>query len=115
MKKSRFHVIFTLAGGLLVLFVILPIASTILSTSPGALAMTIADNEVSRSIGLTFLAAAIATGLAVITGVPLAYLLARGAHLGARGIWAALTLGWIFQAALMWLRFRQGRWKLRRI
>jgi len=47
--------------------------------------------------------------------VPLAYLLARGAHLGARGIWVALSLGWVFQAMLMWLRFRQGRWKLKRI
>jgi Na+-driven multidrug efflux pump len=47
--------------------------------------------------------------------VPLAFLLARAAHLGARGIWIALSLGWICQVTLMWLRFRQGRWKLKRI
>jgi len=47
--------------------------------------------------------------------VPLAFLLARAAHLGARGIWIALSLGWICQLTLMWLRFRQGRWKLKRI
>jgi Na+-driven multidrug efflux pump len=31
------------------------------------------------------------------------------------GIWLALVLGWASQAALMLLRFRQGRWKLKQI
>lgn len=48
-----------------------------------------------------------------IIQVPLAYLLSRAIVLGADGIWLALALGWIAQAVLMWLRFRQGRWKLR--
>jgi Na+-driven multidrug efflux pump len=47
--------------------------------------------------------------------VPVAYLLSQPFGLGANGIWLALTLGWILQAALMFLRFRQGRWKLKRI
>jgi len=47
--------------------------------------------------------------------VPLAYLLSRSVGLKADGIWLALVLGWILQAALMLLRFRQGRWKLKRI
>ena len=47
--------------------------------------------------------------------VPLAYLLSRPAGLGADGIWLALALGWILQATLMGLRFRQGRWKLKRV
>ena len=47
--------------------------------------------------------------------VPLAYLLSRTAGMAADGVWLALSLGWVAQAALMWLRFRQGRWKLRRI
>jgi MATE family, multidrug efflux pump len=50
-----------------------------------------------------------------IVQVPLAFVLARAAHLGASGIWVALGLGWLLQLLLMWLRFRQGRWKLRRI
>ena len=50
-----------------------------------------------------------------IVQVPLAYLLARATRLGASGIWIALTVGWIFQAMLMLLRFRQGRWKLKQI
>ena len=47
--------------------------------------------------------------------IPLAYLLSRALGLGARGIWFALVIGWFAQAALMWLRYRQGRWKLRRL
>ena len=47
--------------------------------------------------------------------VPLAYLLSRLVGLEADGLWLALALGWIVQATLMGLRFRQGRWKLKRI
>lgn len=47
--------------------------------------------------------------------VPAAYLLSRVAGLNADGIWLALTLGWVLQAALMGLRYRQGHWKLKRI
>ena len=47
--------------------------------------------------------------------VPLAYLLSRPVGLGVSGIWLALVLGWASQAALMLLRFRQGRWKLKQI
>jgi len=47
--------------------------------------------------------------------VPLAYLLSRSAGLRADGIWLALALGWILQATLMGMRFRQGRWKLKKV
>jgi putative MATE family efflux protein len=47
--------------------------------------------------------------------VPLAYLLSRSAGLKADGIWLALALGWILQATLMGLRFRQGRWKVQKV
>jgi Na+-driven multidrug efflux pump len=47
--------------------------------------------------------------------VPLAYLLSRLPGLDVRGIWLALTLGWIIQAMLMRFRFRQGRWKSKQL
>ncbi len=47
--------------------------------------------------------------------VPLAYMLSRMTGLGVDGIWIALVVGWLSQAVLMWLRFRQGRWKLKRV
>jgi putative MATE family efflux protein len=43
--------------------------------------------------------------------VPLAYLLSRAPGVGAEGIWIALVLGYGLQLALMWFRFRQGRWR----
>jgi molybdate/tungstate transport system permease protein len=64
-------------GSLLLLFVLLPLLSMLLGTQPAALWETLADAEVRAAVGLTFYAAAWATLLALFTGVPLAYLLAR--------------------------------------
>lgn len=84
-RRAAFDLVFSLLGGLLVLFVVLPLVSTILSTTPGAFLKSFTDPEVMKSIILTFGAAAICTVLAMITGIPLAYLLARrmfhGKHL----------------------------------
>jgi len=43
--------------------------------------------------------------------VPLAYAMSRSSGMGADGIWVALVLGYGVQLALMWFRFRQGRWR----
>jgi len=50
-----------------------------------------------------------------IVQIPLAYLLSRALSLGANGIWFALVIGWFVQAALMFWRYRQGRWKRKQI
>jgi molybdate/tungstate transport system permease protein len=76
-KDSGFLAACALAGSLLVGFVALPLAATLSATTPQAFGETLSDPEVGRSIGLTFLASAIATGLTLVAGVPLAYLLAR--------------------------------------
>ena len=47
--------------------------------------------------------------------IPLAVLLSATSGLGADGIWLALVCSWIVQAALMAIRFQQGRWRLRRV
>lgn len=47
--------------------------------------------------------------------IPLAYLFSRPLGLDAGGVWSALTLGWVIQAVLMGLRFRQGRWKSKQV
>jgi molybdate/tungstate transport system permease protein len=77
MRRTRFPLFFAPLGGLLVLFILLPLGATILSATPQRLAETLLDPEVRRSIGLTLTAAAIATGLGLAGGLPLAYLLAR--------------------------------------
>ena len=47
--------------------------------------------------------------------IPLALLLSTVGGLGADGVWLALVCGWMVQAALMAVRFRQGRWRLKRV
>jgi molybdate/tungstate transport system permease protein len=91
-KRILFNLLFALAGSLLVLFVVLPLVSTILSTTPGAFLKSFGDPEVLHSIGLTFGAAAIATALAMLTGVPLAYLLAHHRFRGKRLLEAIINI-----------------------
>lgn len=91
-KSLTFDLIFSIAGGLLVLFIVLPLASTLLSTTPAAFLESFGDREVLKSIGLTFGSAAIATALALAGGVPLAYLLARRTFHGKRLLEAIINL-----------------------
>ena len=91
-KNLVFNLIFSLAGGLLILFVILPLISTLLATTPLGFLESFSDLELLNSIGLTFTAAAIATALAMITGVPLAYLMARRSFRGKHLIDAIINL-----------------------
>jgi molybdate/tungstate transport system permease protein len=62
---------------LLLLFVVLPLLTTIAQTPVQALWQTVNDRQVLDALGITFYAAVWATVLALLTGVPLAYLLAR--------------------------------------
>ena len=91
-KRIVFDLFFSIAGGLLVLFVLLPLISTLLSTTPADFLAAFGDPEVLQSIGLTFGAAAIATALALGSGVPLAYLLARRKFRGKRLLEAIVNL-----------------------
>jgi molybdate/tungstate transport system permease protein len=91
-KNLLFNIIFSLAGSLLVLFVVLPVVSSILSTTPAAFLRSFSDPEVLHSIVLTFGAAALATAIAMLTGVPLAYLLARHSFSGKRLLEAIINL-----------------------
>jgi molybdate/tungstate transport system permease protein len=83
---------FGLAGSLLVLFVVLPLVSTLLATSPAALWAALVDAEVVASLWLTVYAAALATIIAMLTGVPLAYLLARYQFPGKRAVESIVDL-----------------------
>ena len=76
-KIDWFVVIFALIGSLLLLFVFLPILSTLLGTGLSLLWETLRDAEMQSALWLTFYAALWATFLAFLSGIPLAYLLAR--------------------------------------
>lgn len=64
-------------GSLVVLFIVAPLAGLFLATSAPELAQAIGDREVTDAIRLTLFAAAAATLVCAVGGVPLAWLLAR--------------------------------------
>lgn len=77
LHKNPMTVIFAAAGTLLLAFILLPILSILFSANLNSIWQALTDSETLSALTLTFSAAAIATGLAFLTGVPLAYLLAR--------------------------------------
>jgi len=91
-RNQFFNLLFSFLGGLLLLFILAPLGMTLLGTTPAQFVQALTDAEVMRSIGLTFLAAGIATMLALVTGVPLAYLLARRKFRGKGLIEAVVNL-----------------------
>jgi molybdate/tungstate transport system permease protein len=74
---NKMQASFVVLGLLLLLFVAWPLLRTVTASSPAVLWQTLLDEEVSDSIRLTFSASLIATAIAFVCGVPLAYLLAR--------------------------------------
>jgi molybdate/tungstate transport system permease protein len=89
MKLRPFDLAFAALAALLVLVVVVPLAAILLGTSPGAFVEAFGDPEVVQAVVLTFTAGALATALGAMTGVPLAYLLARRRFRG-RGLVAAI-------------------------
>src|SRR5215218_10416894 len=64
-------------GACLVLFIVGPLLRLLLESSPRHLADAVRDPELRASIALTIFTATVATLLAALLGIPLAYLLAR--------------------------------------
>jgi molybdate/tungstate transport system permease protein len=77
LPSNRMHAAFAALGTLLVLFVAWPLLRTITASPLPLLWQTLLDVEVRDSIWLTFYSSLIATAVAFVLGVPLAYLLAR--------------------------------------
>jgi molybdate/tungstate transport system permease protein len=71
-------------GGLLVLFVVGPVLRLLFAATPESLLQALRDPEVLRAMTLTLLTSAAATGIGLLLGVPLAYLLARRSFPGKR-------------------------------
>jgi molybdate/tungstate transport system permease protein len=81
-RNLYFNILFSVLGGMLLLFIVLPLLSILLGTTPQNVWSALTDPEVLRSIAVTLGAAAVATALAALTGVPLAFLLARRMYRG---------------------------------
>ncbi|MCD4679130.1 MAG: ABC transporter permease [Bacteroidales bacterium] len=75
--QRNINLLFTALGGLVLLFIIAPLAGLFFSTSPGNIIETSADPEVQRSIWLTLMTSMAATLCFAIAAIPLAYLLAK--------------------------------------
>jgi molybdate/tungstate transport system permease protein len=74
---GRLDWVFSFAGLILLLFILIPLLATLFASSPREFVAGIGDRGVLASLWITFLAAFIATLIALAIGVPLAYLLAR--------------------------------------
>jgi molybdate/tungstate transport system permease protein len=78
MHKSKYGILsisFLILAGMLVLFIIVPIVNMFLH--PGDLSSAIGDSDVMSSIFVSLKAAFTATVIALLLGIPLAYILAR--------------------------------------
>lgn len=92
-QKTRwFHLVLTLLGSCVVLFVIAPLISIVLATSIADLEEATADEQVIQSIKLTLTAAFFATVTSAVAGIPLAYLLARKHFFGRSIVMAVIDL-----------------------
>jgi molybdate/tungstate transport system permease protein len=76
-RYSPFQLTITLAGALILLFIVAPLVGMFVSTSPSDLFETARDVEVQQSIKLTIWVSLSATVIFAIAAIPLSYLLAR--------------------------------------
>jgi molybdate/tungstate transport system permease protein len=76
-RRRVFPIALGIAGTALVALVALPVLAIVLGTSPGSVSSALGQHDVRWSLWVTVLSALIATGVGLLLGVPLAYLLAR--------------------------------------
>jgi molybdate/tungstate transport system permease protein len=74
---NRTQLLFTALGALLIFFIAWPLLRTVTGSQPVIIWETLREAEVRRAILLTFYSSGLATGIAFVAGVPLAYVLAR--------------------------------------
>lgn len=77
MKFNPLHLFFSFLGGLVLLFIVSPLISMVIATSPLEIVDTINDKEVQHSIGLTIGVSMATTLFFAGLSIPFAYLLAR--------------------------------------
>lgn len=76
-KIQPINLLFAFLGGLVLLFIIAPLLSMFLATSPNEIIETSKDAEVQASIWLTIWVSFLATVIFSFAAIPLSYLLAR--------------------------------------
>lgn len=91
-KNQGIILLFTFLGGLLLLFIIAPLAALLLNSSPSEISETIIDKEVRDSIYLTLWSGMLATVISAFFAIPLSYLLARKEFRGKKIILGIIDL-----------------------
>ncbi len=76
-RTGTAHLVFMVFGGLVLLFIIAPLAGMFLNLSPARLLNTAREPEVSGSIWLTLATSMGATVIFAVLSIPFAYILAR--------------------------------------
>jgi molybdate/tungstate transport system permease protein len=71
------RIVFALLGFFVLFFISFPLLNMLIGTEPSVLYRTLLEEEVRDSISLTLYASLLATSIALVGGIPLAYLLAR--------------------------------------
>lgn len=77
MKFRWLDIIFSLAGLIILLFILIPLGNLLFTTDPELLLKTAGEKEVINSIKLTLGSALFATLISCVFGIPLSYILAR--------------------------------------
>lgn len=91
-QSSRPGLIPAAVGALLVLFIVGPLLRLLFAANPEAWTAMLHDRELQAAILLTVGTATMATGFALVFGVPLSYLLARVRFPGARVVQGLVDL-----------------------
>ena len=76
-RWNKFSLLFSFLGGLVLLFILAPLANITFNTSVSSIFKTLGDDEVSQSVWLTLWTSMAGTAILAIGAIPLAYLLAR--------------------------------------
>jgi molybdate/tungstate transport system permease protein len=76
-KNDRPLIVFSILGGILILFIVLPILNLLFTTEPSRILAMARDSSVESALFLTLGAAGVATLISLVFGIPLGYVLAR--------------------------------------
>jgi molybdate/tungstate transport system permease protein len=80
--RDRPLIVFSVLGALLLLFIVIPIAGLLATADPARVLTAAGDREVRDALATTLGAALVATGVALLLGAPLGYVLARERFFG---------------------------------
>ncbi|HEX77583.1 MAG TPA: ABC transporter permease [Dehalococcoidia bacterium] len=92
LKTHPMEGVFLILGGAVLFFLFFPLFKMVALSSPMGLFDALRQREVSSAIWLTIYAALLATGVGLILGIPLAYLLARHSFPGKRLVEALIDV-----------------------